>query len=149
LLRIADRDVLDVLVLAEADHRLDVHAAFDPDHFRRVVEPFDQPGVFGMGYGQRGGGKQRGEEHGADHLNFSMGRAGARKRLPRPRVRDGEDEAGEPTAPAALETKRVSRITEPGAPAPESFAAAGVAVARRISRALAVVAGAARLAVPA
>ena len=95
--RIADRDVLDLLVLAEADRRLDVGAAFDPDHLVGVVEPLDEARIVGAARGaaSESGSEQRCGEQGAGHLNFSMERArralaGARKRLPMPRARDSE-----------------------------------------------------------
>src|SRR5690606_26288538 len=133
-LRTAYGDAIDMLVLAEADRCLDVHPPIDADHFRRVIETLDQAGILGLSGSERGGGKQRSEQHGAGHLNFSIGRAGARKRLPMPRVRDCEGAACGAAEAATPETKRVSRRAEPGPAGPMSFAAAGAIDARRISR---------------
>src|SRR5690606_22518162 len=114
--------------------RLYVAPPFDAGQFRRVMETLDQARILGLSGSERGGGKQRSEQHGAGHLNFSIGRAGARKRLPMPRVRDCEGAACGAAEAAAPETKRVSRRAEAGPPAPLSLAAAGAGEARRISR---------------
>jgi hypothetical protein len=133
--RIADGDVLDVLVLAEADRRLHPGLAFDADDLVRVVEALDEARVLG---GRRGGDRTRCEQRcgdqGTGHFSFSRARAdGARKRLPMPRARDSGELAvgpgarhGEGTgddlgraAPAVGERARVVRGGRSGAREPD------------------------------
>ena len=100
---VTDGDILDHLVVAEHDARLDRDAAIDTHHLGFVVQHFDEASILRGGWA----GHQREGERGnkrADHAVFSMDRSRAfgaadlnRLPMPEPRARAelmGDDGAG-------------------------------------------------------